>query len=174
MTIRGAEYAVARVIAVLQANLPAELDLLDTPGGGLPAMSPRLENVDNARYYDWHADAGYIENYPAIVVTAEGTEPFEITTTTNTPGIYNCIHRVTVAVIHKNAGNEAPGNLCRRNKRTALGVERVIAIKNPTCGDDAIFAERDGEVTYVESGQTPEAYVVTSRIPFLVRLYENL
>lgn len=174
MTIRGAEYAVARVIATLQAYLPVELNLLDNPGGGLPVMSPALEDIDNARYYDWHADSGYIDNYPAIVVTAEATDPLEITTTTHTPGVYNCEHTIQVSVIHKNAGNESPGSLCRRNKRTALGVERVIAIKYPTCGDDAIFAERAGGITYVEAGQDPESYVVTARIPFRVRLYENL
>lgn len=170
--IQGAEYAQARVIAILQANLPAELNIIDGERGA-DGISP-LEDVDSARYYDWHADAGYIENYPAICVTAESTEPIEIDSILNSPGRYNAIHRIQVTVIHKNAGNEGPATLCKRNKRTALAVERGLTIKNWTLGDTVFSCMREGDVTYVEAGQVPEAYVVTARIPFAVRMYENL
>lgn len=166
------EYAQERVIAILQANLPAELNLIDTERGA-DGISP-LEDVDNARYYDWHADAGYIDNYPAICVTAESTEPIQIDSIVNTPGRYVAIHNVTVSVIHKNAGNEGPATLCKRNKRTALAIERVLTIKNITLGGTVTSCKREGDVTYVEAGQVPEAYVVTARIPFAVQVHENL
>jgi len=168
--IRGAEYAVARVIAILQASLPAELNLIDSErSDGIT-----LDDVDNSRYYDYHAENGYIDNYPAICVTAEATDPIGIGSTINSPGVYNCEHLIRVSVIHKNAGNEGVSPLCKRNKRTALAIERVIAIKNPTLGGTVLSAIREGTISYVETGQEPESYVVTSHAPFKVRTYKNL
>ena len=139
MAIRGAEYAVARVIAILQANLPAELNLVDAEEADFV-----LADVANARYYDAEFEEGHTPEFPAVVVDAKSTDTIALTTTTNSPGIDESEHEVVVSIVLANTENESRSTLKKRVLRYARAIVRVLAIKNPTLTETVVSVKRVG------------------------------
>lgn len=173
MPIRGAEYAVTRVTATLQAQLPAELDLIDAEMGDFS-----LDDVPDAAYLEYEATASLVEHPLAIIVNAEATEPMQLTTHTNSPGVYHCEHRIVVRVDLKDSGNEEPAVTKKRVLRYARAIERVLAIKYPTLPNAGVetvqSVKRIDAAIYVLDGQEPGQFVRSATIPFMVTNYETL
>ena len=174
MAIRGAERAVARVIAVLQASLPAELDLIDAEeGDGIT-----LTDVDNAAYFDYEDQRVLVEHALAIVVNHTATSPIDLMSDTNSPGVYDAFHDIVVSVSMKDTGNERPSTMKKRVERYARGIERVLAIKNPTLPsggvETVVFVTREEDSTFIQAEQEEGGYVRTATIPFRIRTRENL
>lgn len=175
MAIKGAEYAVSRIITTLQTSLPAELDLIDTEmGDGLT-----LEDVDNAAYYEFEADASLVEHTRAIIVTVDGSDSLGYDTITNSPGRMKAEHSVTVTFHFKDALNEEPHLTKRRVLRYARAIERVLMIKYPTLPSGGVETVtrtyRDGTATYRLNEQQAEGQFVRSAvIPFKVVTHESL
>lgn len=172
MAIKGAEYAVTRIVATLQSYLPAELDLIETE------MSDGVTLDDVADYYEHEAPASLVPSALCIVVNAESTEPIEIRSTTNTPGVYDADHRVVVRFELKDTYNEEPQVTKRRVLRYARAIERVLAIKYPTLPNGGVETVtrtyRIDPATYGREDQGEGQFVRTATIPFNVRNYETL
>ena len=171
MAIRGAEYAVARMITILQTYLPAELDLIDAE----EADGITMDDVANAEYYQGEVDDQHTPEYPAIVVDARSSIPISITSTTHSPGTDQSDHEIVVSVLMNNSANESKATLKKRILRYARGVVRVLAIKYPTLENTVVYVKRvgAGAATYRESDDET-VYLRTAEIPFLVQTYENL
>jgi len=174
MAIRGGEYAVARMIAVLQASLPAELDLIDAEeSDGIV-----LDDVPNPAYFDYETQIQNVEHPLAIVVNLVSTSPVRMFSTTNSPGTYEAMHTITVEVSLKNIENKDPDTLKKRILRYARAIERVIVIKNPTLPlagvEQVVNVGREDDVTYIFQEQEEGADVRTASIPFRVHTRENL
>lgn len=172
MPIKGAELAVTRITATLQAYLPAELDLIDAE------MADGLTLEDVTDIYEHEAPISLVPSPLCIVVNAESSEPVEITTHTNSPGIYDCEHRIVVRFEMKNTGNEEPQTMKKRVLRYARAIERVLAIKYPTLPNAGVetvtYVRRIDSATYLQDGQEAGESVRTATIPFIVRNYEAL
>lgn len=174
--IQTAEYVESRIIAVLQALLPAELTTIYVTEMGQDLSTP---SIPNERYYAYEIDAGgYIDHGPAITVNVKTTSAPLIKSTTNSPGVYHAFHETEVAVHVKDTGNDGIATLKKHMQRIVRGVERVLAIKNPTLPsagiETVVSIKRDGDLQYLASGQEPGQYVRSGRIPFVVETYENL
>ena len=117
MPIRGAEYAVVRILATLQTYLAAELDAMETTW----ADGILLEDIVD--WYDYERDLGYMPSFPAITVVAARSTPRQVVNLISSAGRYDVSHEVLVGVHHKDNGNDAPSILSSRNKRTALAIE---------------------------------------------------
>ena len=175
MAIRGAEYAVSRMVTILQANLAAELDLIDTEEGDGITMA----DVPNAQYYQGEMDDQHTPAYPAIVVDARSSNVLAITSTTHSPGTDQSEHDVVVSVLMNNSKNESKAILKKRVLRYARAIVRVLAIKNPTLPDGGaatvveVHREGAGAATYTASEEN-NVYLRTAEIPFIVQTYENL
>jgi len=174
MAIKGAEYAVSRIIATLQAYLLTETALVDAEmADGIP-----LDDVAAADYYDTEMELGHIPNFPAIVVDVKATAPIEIRSITNSPGLYHAEHAIDVSVHLRDNGNETPSILKKRILRYARAIERVLAIKYPTLAsagvETVIRVYRQDDATYVMEGQAPGEFVRSARLPFTVVTYEQL
>lgn len=171
MAIKGAEYAAARIVSTLQTYLPAELDLIDAE----MADGITLEDVSNAKYYSYEAEAGSLDESPAITVNVEATEPLMLLSTTNSPGLDRSRHRVMVGVHMKNEGNEAdPATMKKRVLRYARAITRILVNKYPTLGGTVLSTTREGEATYISQDQEPGNYVRSAKIPIVVETYEAL
>lgn len=175
MAIKGAEYAVSRIIATLQTYLPAERDLIDAE----MADGLTLADVDMAAYYDVENDVTLVEQVRSILVIAEGTDPLNIDTTTNSPGRAHEEHTVIVTYNLKDVDNEAPNLTRQRVHREARAIERVLAIKYPTLPlagvETVVRTYRDGTMTYRLSPEQGEGQNVRSAvIPFKVVTHEQL
>lgn len=173
MPIRGAEYVVNQIVSVLQANLPAEFDLMDAVWGD----GVVLEDVENGSYYKIQNPVALVEKECAVLVYCTGTDPVQIDSITNTPGRYVSDHLVTVEYQRKDTGNEQAQVTQSRVFRAAVAIERVLVIKNITLGGTVNRILREGTATYGETrGAEDEAGEFTriARIPFSVRVYENL
>ena len=171
MAIRGAEYAVSRIVTILQTYLPAELDLIDAE----EADSITMDDVANAEYYQGEVDDQHTPEYPAIVVDARSSTPIAITSETHSPGSDQSEHEVVVSVLMNNSANEGKAELKKRILRYARGIVRVLAIKYPTLSGTVLYVKRDGAgaATY-QSSEENSVYLRTAEIPFLVQTYENL
>lgn len=173
MAIRGAEYAVTRMIATLQTYLPAELDLIDAEEADFV-----LDDVENGHYYDFADPRVLVNSNLAIVVNVSATTPLAIKSTTNSPGVYDVEHTIEVAVHKKGTENEGPATMKKRVLRYARGIERVLAIKYPTLPgggvETVVMARRFGDVTYIDTADDEGRYTRTARVPFLVHTYEAL
>jgi hypothetical protein len=176
VAVKGAEGAVANIIATLQAHLGAELSLISTEmGDGLP-----IPDVAAGDYFDWTADEGYIANSPSITVNAEGTTMLEALSTLQSPGLDRSIHRIRVGVHLKPVGNVSnlDSDLKKRLLRYARAVVRVLVLKYPTLPSGAVetvvYCRREGEAVYKRVEQNEGQYVLTADIPFQVETYENL
>ena len=175
MAIRGAEFAVSRMVTILQANLAAELDLID----GEEADGITMDDVPNAQFYQGEMDDQHTPEYPAIVVDARASTPIAITTTTHSPGTDQSEHDILVSVLMSNFKNESKADLKKRVLRYARAIVRVLAIKNPTLPDSGaptvlqVRREGAGAATY-QASEENGVYLRTAEIPFLVQTYENL
>lgn len=172
MAIKGAEYAVTRVSATLQTYLGAELDLIDAE------MADGVTLDDVVGYYEHEAPVDLVDVDIAVVVNAESSEAMEITTQTNSPGIYDCEHRIVVRAEMKNTRNEEPQTMKKRVLRYARAIERVLAIKYPTMPNAGVetvtYVRRIDSATYAQEEQIPGQIVRTATVPFIVRNYERL
>lgn len=175
MAIKGAEYAVSRIIATLQSYLPAELDLIDTEmGDGLT-----LSDVDNAAYLEYETESAAVEHVRSIIVTVEGSDPIAIDSTLVSPGRVHQEHAVTVHFHSKDVENEAPHLTKRRVMRYARAIERVLAVKYPTLPSSGVETVvgtfRDGTMTYrLDPEQGDGQFVRSAVIPFRVVTHEQL
>lgn len=175
MAIRGAEYAVARMVTILQTYLPAELDLIDAE----EADGITMDDVANAEYYQGEVDDQHTPEYPAIVVDVRASNPIAITTTTHSPGTDQSDHEIVVSVLMNNSANESKAILKKRILRYARAIVRVLAIKYATLPDGAaptvfrVWREGAGRALYKDS-EDETTYLRTAEIPFLVQTYENL
>jgi len=170
--IRTAEYVEARIIAVLQANLPAELTTIYvTEMGSDLGAAPLI--VEYFAYEPAEMPQG-----PSITVNVASTNALAIKSTTNSPGVYHAFHDTAVGVHVKDTGNEGIASLKKHMQRIVRGIERVLAIKNPTLPsagvETVVSIKRDGDLQYLAAGQEPGQYVRSGRIPFTVETYENL
>jgi len=171
MAIRGAEYAVSRMVTILQTYLPAELDLIDAE----EADSITMDDVANAQYYRGEVDDQHTPEYPAIVVDARASNPIAITSTTHSPGTDQSEHEVVVSVLMNNSANESKSDLKKRILRYARAVVRVLAIKYSTLSNTVLYVKRDGAgPALYKDGEDETVYLRTAEIPFLVQTYENL
>ncbi len=175
MAIRGAEYAVARVIAVLKSALGTELDLIDAEeGDGLT-----LADVASADYYDAEFEDGFIPEYPAIVVDAKASRVIDVRSTTVSPGIIHAEHDVEVTILMTNSENEGRGSMKKRSMRYGKAVERVLAMKNPglpSGGAETVVRirrEEAGDMVYRDD-QQDDRYIRATTVPFIVQTYEQL
>ncbi len=175
MAIRGAEYAVARVIAVLKSALGTELDLIDTEeGDGLT-----LADVASADYYDAEFEDGHVVNYPAIVVDAKATRTLGVTSSTVSPGIIEAEHDIEVTILMTNSENESRGRMKKRSMRYGKAVERVLVVKNPAlplAGVETVVRirrEEAGDMRYLDD-QQDDRYIRSTTVPFIVQTYEQL
>jgi hypothetical protein len=175
MAIKGAEYAVTRMTATLQTYLPAELDLIEAE----MADAVTLDDVPNGAYLEYEADAALVEHALAITVNVIDTEPIEIKSTTNNPGVAHADHNITVGFHLKDTYNEEPHVTKRRVLRYARAIERVLAIKYPTApsggAETVIRIRREEAMTYRLNEEQAEGQSVRSAaIPFIVTTYEQL
>lgn len=172
MTIKGVEYAVTRITATLQTYLPAELDLIDTE------MNDGIALDDVSDYYEHEAPAAGIPSTIAIVVNAVSTDPIDIKSTTNSPGVYHAEHRIVVMFHLKDIYNEEPQTTKKRVLRYARAIERVLAIKYLTAdfggAETLLRIYRIDSATYGTEEQAEGQNVRTATIPFNVVTYENL
>lgn len=176
MAILGIEYAIDRIVAVLQANLPAEFDLVQSISG-LDPIPNGLDDVPAGSYYKFQMPVALVSDPLAILVYGVGSDPIQMDSITNTPGRWVGEHLVTVEYQIKDTGNEQPQVTQARAMRSALAIIRVLSIKKPTLDgtvnrvlwfDRAVFgAERGAED---EAGE----FTRIARIPFSVRVFENL
>lgn len=177
MPIRGAEYAVDRVVAILQANLPAEFDLVQSMAG-LDPIPNGLEDVPNGSYYKVQMPVALVSDPLAILVYCVGTDPIQIDSVSNTPGRYVAEHFVMVEYQIKDAGNEQPQVTQARVMRSALAIQRVLPIKNVTLGSTVTQIKWLERATYgAERGAGEDEageFTRIARIPFAVQVHENL
>lgn len=172
MAIKGAEYAVTRITATLQTYLPAELDLIETE---MVADNPlTLADVEAAAYFEYEHQSSLVPFDLSITVNVVSTDPMDIKSTLNSPGVYHAQHRIIVSVHKKDTGNEEPQTMKKRVLRYARGIERVLAIKYPTLTATVVSTQRVDEATYVAEDQGEGQFTRTATIPFLVTTYENL
>jgi hypothetical protein len=172
MPILGAEYAVTRITATLQAYLPAELNIIDGE------MNDGVTLDDPVAYYECEMDLGYIPEYPAIVTDVKATLPLDIKSTLVSPGVADELHSITVSAHLRNNGNEDPAVMKKRILRYSRAIVRVLAMKYPTLPnagiETVVSVKREGEATYIMQEQTTGLLVRTATVPFSVRTYENL
>jgi hypothetical protein len=176
MPIYGPEYAIDRIVATLQANLPAEFDLVQSISG-LDPIPNGLDDVPNGSYYKIQLPVALVSDPLAILVYAVGSDPLQIDSVVNTPGRWVGDHMVTVEYQIKDTGNEQPHVTQARAMRSATAIIRVLCIKNITLGGTVNRITMTDRTVYgSERGSEDEAGEFTriARLPFAVRVYENL
>lgn len=175
MSILGIEYAMNRVVAILQANLPAELDAIDA----LWADGITLDDIPAAAYFTYRHPTPLISNQYALLVLAEQSLPLQIDSITNTPGRAVRDHIIAVEVYAKDNGNMEPSPLQSVVLRYADAILRVLAVKNITLGGTVFRCVPEGPATFTAVRQQgtddePGEFTGSARVPFAVRLFENL
>lgn len=177
MPIRGAEHAVDRVVAVLQANLPAEFNLMDA----LWNDGIVLDDVPDGDYHKVRMPVALVAGQRAILVYCTGTDPIRIDTTLNSPGRYVADHLVTVEFQIKDDRNEQPHVMQSRAFRSAIAIERVLAIKNPSLPNGGVETvtsvkrrERAEYDVQAAEGDESGEFTRICRIPFAVHVDESL
>lgn len=176
MAIRGAEYAVARIIAVLQANLAAELVLIDAE----EADGVTMEDIEVGAYFAFETDAATVTHTKAIVVNVSGSDVVQEDSTSNSPGRMWQEHDIEVAVHVKDVENETSDITKKRVLRYARAIERILSVKLPTLssgGVEQVFRCRRlnaGKSRYIDPDDQTGEMGRTARIPFIVTTVENL
>lgn len=177
MAIRGAEYAVRRMVTTLQTYLPAELDLIEVE----EADGVTLADVDNGAYLEFESDAALVEHALAITLDARSSRTISITSISHSPGNQFDEHEITLGLHLKDVENETPEVTKRRVMRYARAIVRVLAVKYPTMpsgGAETVFkVSRDGagDMLYrLNEEQAEGQHVRSAVIPFLVTTYESL
>jgi hypothetical protein len=174
MPIRGIEYAIDRIVATLQAYLPAELDLVDA----MWADGLTLEDIDNGAYYKFANQVALVEHEHSIVVTAQGARPLAVDSITNSPGRVVADYVVHVEIHVKDTGNEAPHLTQSRVLRYANAVLRVLSVKHPTLGGTVFSCLPESEFTFTPVTQADDdaagEFTGSARMPFAVRMDERL
>jgi len=174
MPIRGIEYAIDRVVAILQAGLPAELDLVDA----IWADGLTLEDIANGAYYKYANQVPLVEHELAILVTPQASRPLQIDSITNSPGRCFADHIVNVEVLVKDAENEEPHKTQSRVLRYASAILRVLSIKNPTLGGTVFWCLPEEDATFTPVTQVGDdqagEFTGSARLPFAVRMDERL
>lgn len=176
MSVRGIEYVLDRIVAILQDSLPAELDLIDAER----ADGISLEDVPNGAYYKYANQVPLVENSRAILVTPQATQPLSLDSGINQAGQsrYMALHRADVEVHLKDVNLEEPQTTQSRLLRYALAIERVLMMKNYTLGNTVTACYREGDAAYTPVKQSGDdqagQFTASARLPFTVRLSENL
>lgn len=171
MPIYGPEYSVNQVVAVLQANLPAEFNLMDALwGDGIV-----LDDVPNGNYFKVRNPAALDAGERAMLVYCTGTDPIQIDSVSNTPGRRVAEDLITVEYQIKDTANEDPVKTQSRVFRSATAIERVLAIKNVTLGGTVTKVSRRERIVYdAQSGDEGGEFIRIAKIPFAVQVYEAL
>lgn len=176
MPILGPEYAIDRVVATLQANLPAEFDLMQSIAG-LDPIPNGLDDVPNGAYKKVQLPTALIEDPLAILVYCTGSDPMAITSVTNTPGQWTGDHFITVEMQIKDIYNEEPHVTQARLMRSAVAIIRVLPIKHVTLDGTVTRIFMFDRVTYGQEqagGDEAGEFTRIARIPFAVRVDEHL
>jgi hypothetical protein len=173
MAIKGAEYAVTRIVATLQLYLPTELDLIDAE----MADTITLADVDNAAYYEYENPSAEMEHVLYINVNADDSEALITDTITNSPGRMVDEHSVAVSVTLKDSGNENPTLTKRRVMRYARAICRVLTVKYPTLTETVTRVHRIGAnpMTYRLNPEQGEGqFILSAVVPLKVVTHESL
>jgi len=128
--IVGIENAVDQVVAILQANLGAELALIQAERADWIVLdSIRPEPISSSR-----TSPHSTRTIGRFLVYPTASRPLQYDSVTNTPGRRVAEDVITVEILVKDTANEQPDVTQKRVLRYDLAMMRVLPIKNVTLG----------------------------------------